>query len=724
LVGSRYRLLRRIGQGGFGAVFEARDERLDRVVAIKLLRTDRGPGAAERRNRLVREAKALANLQHPNVVVLFDAGEDEHGVFLVLEMVPGESLDRRLARAGPLPAREAAEIVREVARGLGDAHRLGIVHRDIKPANILLGSDGRTRVADFGVARVAGDNPLTSAGIILGTPSYMSPEQVEGGTIGPAADLFSLGSLLHECLTGHPPFEGGSFPEVLARITRGEPAPLPDDVRREAEPLARLIGRLLAKRPEERPASAEEVAREIEAWERGEAPIPREETGGASAPSGPRASRSRRKRVARFLLLLLPLLLVGGFVGIRSLRREGGPESRPGGAAGNRKGAPVRAPLARALVVDDLDRPTAERNLRFATLAGDPSATIRPSRIAGRFALEARSDHGGKVRSALGLADAFAGYSFADEPDLFRSRKGSSRRISFEVTDFEFDDFLAVVSAASDWPVVIDRSIEGRMTLSLSDVPWDEALLSLFDMFGCRATPYGKLWIVSTRSRADELLSRELPFVALYRPVDVAPARLVATLEPARSPRGIVLPIERLRAVLVCDRADASAEHRKVLAAVDPKGPLPELPDRGYSGDPIDIRLHRVDLRDFLRVLAGLTGRNILSDPDCAGMVTIQAQQVPWDNALDVILVANRLKRSLMGEVIRISPEAKTTATEVATIDLRYQNPELFRSLARYLGPDGKLEAEPGSKTVVVRGTAEEVAWFRKVAEIVDVPAK
>ena len=201
-----YEVLGELGRGGMGVVYLARNVRLNRPCALKMfLAGDGGPTAAA---RFRAEAEAVARLRHPNIVQIYDVGEAAGVPFLELEYLPGGSLADALDGT-PRPAAEAARLIEPLARAVAEAHRLGIVHRDLKPANILLTADGEPKVTDFGLARsLASDVGLTHTGQIIGTPSYMAPEQAEAGAVevGPAADVYSLGAILYELLTGRPPF--------------------------------------------------------------------------------------------------------------------------------------------------------------------------------------------------------------------------------------------------------------------------------------------------------------------------------------------------------------------------------------------------------------------------------------------------------------------------------------------------------------------------------------
>jgi serine/threonine protein kinase len=265
-----FRIVRKIGEGGMGVVYEAWDERLGRAVAIK---TIRGTGESEEaRKRLWREARSLARVSHPHVCQLFDAGEDGETLFLVLELLEGQSLAGRLA-AGPLPVSETVEVARQILEALDALHGLHIVHRDLKPSNVFLTPHG-VKLLDFGLARSAGaaprgdaectqSTPLTAPGSFVGTPQYMAPEQVGGQEAGPAADIFAAGCILYEMLAGRRAFDGASLVDVLYAVLHHNPPPLAGS--REIEALDQVIRRALAKRPQDRYASARETLEAVSA---------------------------------------------------------------------------------------------------------------------------------------------------------------------------------------------------------------------------------------------------------------------------------------------------------------------------------------------------------------------------------------------------------------------------------------------------------------------------
>ncbi len=255
ILGGRYRLIELLGEGGMATVFRATDTGLGRDVALKLLRPEylRDPDFS---SRFRQEAHAAASLSHPNVVHVYDYGEDPTGPFIVMELVDGEDLATILRRSGALPPRQVARIGSGVARALAAAHARGLIHRDVKPGNVLIGTDGRVKVVDFGIARAIAEAQLTMPGTTLGSVHYLSPEQARGEPSTAASDLYSLGIVLYEMLVGSRPFEGDSAASVaLARLTG--PIPDPMAVRPSVPPdLAAITRKALALDPRDRFVSA------------------------------------------------------------------------------------------------------------------------------------------------------------------------------------------------------------------------------------------------------------------------------------------------------------------------------------------------------------------------------------------------------------------------------------------------------------------------------------
>lgn len=255
-----YEVQKVLGRGGFGIVLKAFDERLHRVVAIKVLSPAYAANGAARK-RFTREARAAAAVKNEHVVGIHDVQADVEPPYLVMEYIDGISLEEKIEKKGPLDLKEILRIGMQMAEGLAAAHKQGLVHRDIKPANILLENGvERVKITDFGLARAVDDASVTQSGTVAGTPMYMSPEQAEGLPIDHRSDLFSLGTVLYAMCTGHPPFRASGTHAVLKRVIDAAPRPIREINDEMPEWLCAIVARLHAKKPEDRPASAREIA--------------------------------------------------------------------------------------------------------------------------------------------------------------------------------------------------------------------------------------------------------------------------------------------------------------------------------------------------------------------------------------------------------------------------------------------------------------------------------
>ncbi len=255
-----YEVLELLGRGGFGIVLRAFDESLHRVVAVKVLSPEMA-ATSPARKRFLREARASAPIRHENVVQVY-AIEETPLPYIVMEFIPGRTLQDYIDGTGPLGSPDVVRIGVQIARGLAVAHELGLVHRDIKPANILLegGIELRVKITDFGLARAVDDASLTASGTVAGTPMYMAPEQARGEKLDHRADLFSLGSVLYTMCTGHPPFRANGALAVLKRVCDETPRPIPELIPETPRWLCDIVSKLLAKNPAERFQTAQEVA--------------------------------------------------------------------------------------------------------------------------------------------------------------------------------------------------------------------------------------------------------------------------------------------------------------------------------------------------------------------------------------------------------------------------------------------------------------------------------
>src|SRR4051794_4970747 len=324
-----YDTIEELGRGGVGVVYKAVHRKLRRTVALKMLLVGAFATRAERR-RFAREAELVAELRHPNVVQVYDVGDLGGRPYFTMEFVDGGSLAQRIAGT-PLPAREAAAIVATLADAVAAAHRAGVVHRDLKPSNVLLTADGTPKVSDFGLARhLEVESSLTLSGAAVGTPSYMAPEQAQGRTreIGPASDLYALGAILYELLTGRPPFRAESASETLYQVITQDPAPPSRLNTKVPRDLETICLKCLRKDPGSRYPDCGALADDLRRFGRGDAIAARPENGLQRL-----ARRVRRRPVfsagVAGAALIMAITVVGGLVliseraaAIRSARVE------------------------------------------------------------------------------------------------------------------------------------------------------------------------------------------------------------------------------------------------------------------------------------------------------------------------------------------------------------------------------------------------------------------
>jgi eukaryotic-like serine/threonine-protein kinase len=369
----RYAIEPRLGAGGMGLVYRAHDQRLHRPVALKVLPTHlRSHDGA--RERFLVEARAAASLQHPNVCTVHEVGESEAvGPFLAMALYEGETLSQRVAR-GALPIPEAVDVAAQVARGLAAAHERGVVHRDVKPGNVMLTPDGTAKILDFGLARI-GDLQITEPGVRPGTLAYMSPEQIRGDDMDHRSDIWSLGVVLYEMLTGERPFRGPDA-AVLHAIAHSEPAPLGEVRSGVGEGLTTVMEQLLSKDPNHRVQTAAEIPAAL---------VAAMAEPHRSRRAWPRAVGRRRHGMPAVFLALLAIVLVGGMVfGLLGTRNE--LPSEPDSAS----------TLAREMYL---------RGLEYLNRPGDADARKFPPAVS--FFHRALEADPGYAPAHVGLSDAF-----------------------------------------------------------------------------------------------------------------------------------------------------------------------------------------------------------------------------------------------------------------------------------------------------------------------------
>ena len=257
----KYKILGELGKGGTGVVYRAVDPILEREVAIKKQTVD-GLQKEESIQRFFREARLIASLEHRNIVTVFELGQDPDGVYIVMELLRGEDLCARLQSRRHLSLEAKVRVLLEVGRGLAHAHRRGVIHRDVKPRNIFLTEDGEVKLLDFGLAHIS-QSTLTATGQVMGSPHYMSPEQILGRRPDLRSDIFSLGALFYELITGEKPFVAPTLPEVFSRILDAEPEPIRNIAPAVAEELSQIVSRMMRKGIEERYATVDDLLRDV-----------------------------------------------------------------------------------------------------------------------------------------------------------------------------------------------------------------------------------------------------------------------------------------------------------------------------------------------------------------------------------------------------------------------------------------------------------------------------
>jgi tRNA A-37 threonylcarbamoyl transferase component Bud32 len=466
VIANRFRIECEIGRGGMGTVYRATHLGLERTVAVKVLKREfaADPEVAE---RFMREARTMARLRHPRAAIIFDAGRLPDGrPFIVMEHVEGATLAETLARDGCFAPERAVRIAAEICDVLSEAHRLGIVHRDLKPSNIMLNARG-VCVLDFGIAKVLASSAdatktcaTTESGIIIGTPRYMSPEQCVGQPVGPASDLYSLGVLLYEMLSGRPPFTDELQSAVLVKQATAPPPPLvarrPDVPRR----LAHAVHTLLAKNPSERPRSAGDASALLERslTTSDEIIAPAIEPEHAPFASTLSALDSRSSRARRAFAAALVLAALGGtaFVWSRMAGDALGHTAPASAARPGADGAPASsakaAAAAGAAAAAAALTPTAARQLAASLVSRGTVTEAHAVRVVGGTAIVAVREQRQEGQTQLLLLESrgpLGGYKLAATVALDKE-DFSGAKWTTQIVDADTDGYDEVVCTGSD----------------------------------------------------------------------------------------------------------------------------------------------------------------------------------------------------------------------------------------------------------------------------------
>ena len=317
VLAGRYEIIELLGEGGMGSVFRARDRELDRIVAVKIIRPEYASNASVLQ-RFKQELVLARQITHRNIIRIFDLGSAGPTRFITMEYIDGEDLSALLARRGKLPAAEAVEIIRQVCLGLEAAHAEGVVHRDLKPQNVMLDRQGKASVMDFGIARSTSASNMTRTGALMGTPTYMSPEQAQGQKVDARSDLYTLGIIFYELLTGNPPFEADNPMATLVKRIQEKPVPPIKVEPTVPAALNRIVLKMLATLPDDRYPSAREILNDLDSWEK-------PGSADASAPA------THRRGDIPIRIAAACILIMGAIIGWLYLHRPG---AAPGASAG------------------------------------------------------------------------------------------------------------------------------------------------------------------------------------------------------------------------------------------------------------------------------------------------------------------------------------------------------------------------------------------------------
>ncbi|PYQ51929.1 MAG: hypothetical protein DMF59_06350 [Acidobacteria bacterium] len=636
----------------------------------------------ELRERFLREARATARLQHENVVSLYDAGEEGDDLFLVLEFVEGRSLAQILEN-GPIEARAALPIVADVARALEAAHRLGIVHRDVKPGNVLIRNDGRVKVADFGIARLIGETELTIEGVVVGTPRYMSPEQLEGRRVGPPSDIFSLGCVAREMV-------------------------------KDVAELGGIAVEMLQRDPEKRPTAADVVAR----------------------LSSERPRARRRPFIGWVAAAAAVVVAIALYLKFAPAKRT----------------VVVKHPDVVAEIVQRTGSkaPPPKHPLKIGDLAyyrGRPSlilSTPRPGiEVAGiafsitpltgnRIELRASRDQIEAAVQAIQLYDSLHDFHFDQKTNLFANNTFSEREVIIALRAFRPERAIELIASAAGWPAVLDPSAEEAVTRKLGGAappdleiraPWEQIVGTLLREYGLEAMRLQHTWLIVSEQRYRDLQSkRSLQSFSVRTTANLDDA--ARALTTASSDRGTVLTNRRLHSLISVDYPEVFERQRQILKDLDgiDRGPAQPIIFEGYNGELLDVHVHNCDVRDFFGVISAITGLNHVIDPGVRGRVSMDVDNVPWDEAYALAFYLTRNTYILEGNIIQVMPEWAFPAQpiEVQTVKLRHEDPEFFEAWKKSVGPKGSIVIDHNARLLVIRAPRSDAAALRNVAQTID----
>jgi tRNA A-37 threonylcarbamoyl transferase component Bud32 len=477
----RYDFLRLLGTGGFAEVFLARDMLLDREVAVKILLSQHAqdPQTVE---RFLREAKLYAKLEHPNIIPIYDTGVLQRHVFITMKFIRGESLKHTLFRQKRIPPQLLPGIVRGVAQALAYIHRQGIVHRDIKPANIIVEKETQSvYLADFGIARAESSQTLTQTGMIVGTPHYLAPEQIQGKKTDPRSDIYSLGATLYELTSGRPPFQGDSPLEILYQHLNESAEPLSRLVPGIDPVLARIISRCIQKDPQRRFQNAEEILAMLEPAGRGEA--------AAQEKTVLTAARAALPKKTRMVWIGLALVVVLAAAAYYFWPRGGRPPSQAGSRAGaamerpasREETRPVPVPAQQPPVAAGAGEAEAKPGGAEKTAAKHEPAAPPLTREEGR-----RAEKAGEAGPAAG-AVRFSSFPPLADVSLRGDKIGNTEQV-FE-KKFPPGDYLFTFAIPGF------QSVEVKVTVVAGETVKAHYRFPLFRSFTITAKPFGRILI-------------------------------------------------------------------------------------------------------------------------------------------------------------------------------------------------------------------------------------